>query len=94
MKLSGADCGMTHITDEEIRQDAKKRTPNAVGVNDNTVYGCAPASDFEKSIWEDVEILRSTEVLAGVDIRGFAMDTETGFVSELTDGGKLAKGKI
>ena len=86
-----ADCGITHITDEDIRQDAMKRTPNARGVNEHVAYGCIPASEFEKTIQEDVEILRSADVLAGVDVRGFAMETETGFVAELKSSGGIAK---
>ena len=75
---------MTHLTEDGIRQDAKTRTPEAVEEIDATkVYGCFSAADFEKTIKTDVETLRSSKVLAGVEIRGLALDTETGLVREL-----------
>ena len=46
-------------------------------------YGCFAAADFEKTIKIDVEALKRSKVLAGVDIRGLALDTETGLVREL-----------
>ena len=70
-----SDCGATHLTDDGVRKDAKARTPDAVGTIDATEsYGCFDAADFEKTIKIDVETLRSSEVLAGVDVRGFALD--------------------
>ncbi len=75
---------MTHLTDDGIRKDAKTRTPDAADIVDSTEsYGCFDAEDFEKTIKIDVETLRSSKVLAGVDIRGFALDTFTGLVKEL-----------
>lgn len=79
-----ADCGMTHLTDEGIRQEAKSRTPDATKeINATKSYGCFDESDFEKAIRDDVTTLRQSKVLAGVDIRGLAMDTVTGVVTEL-----------
>lgn len=78
------DCGATHLTEEGIRKDAKVRTPDAAETVDATDrYGCFAAADFEKTIKIDVETLRSSKVLAGVDVRGLALDTETGLVREL-----------
>lgn len=78
------DCGMTHLTDDGIRKDAKARTPDAADEVDATEsYGCIDAADFEETIKVDVEALRSSKVLAGVEIRGLALDTETGLVREL-----------
>ena len=75
---------MTHLTDDGIRKDAKTRTPEAVEEIDAIKsYGCFDAADFEKTIRVDVETLRSSKVLGGVEIRGMALDTETGLVREL-----------
>lgn len=35
-ETSFADCGMTHLTDEGIREDAKTRTPDAAKEIDAT----------------------------------------------------------
>ena len=79
-----ADCGVTHLTDDQIRSEAKARTPDAAGEIDATEsYGCIDVADFEKAIKVDVEVLRGSKVLAGVEIRGLALDTETGLVREL-----------
>ena len=81
----GIDCGKTHIIEEELREDAKKRTPEAASeIDAYPSFRVGPASDFEKMIKEDVQILRSTSALAGVEIRGFGMDTATGLITELT----------
>lgn len=75
---------MTHLTEDGIRKDAKARTPDAAETVDATgSYGCFDAADFEKTIKIDVETLRDSKVLAGMDIRGLALDTETGLVREL-----------
>lgn len=78
------DCGITHLTDDGIRNDAKTRTPDAAEEIDAMgSFGCFGAADFEKMIKVDVEVLRKAKVLAGVEIRGLALDTETGLVREL-----------
>lgn len=77
---------MTHLTDEGIRQDAKARTPDAAAEIDAIEsYGCFDAADFEKTILDDVRTLRQAKVLAGMDIRGLALDTYTGIVTELKE---------
>lgn len=75
---------MTHLTEEGLRHDAKTRTPDAAAEVDAVEsYGCFDAADFEKTIKEDVLTLRRAKVLAGVDVRGFALDTVTGIVTEV-----------
>ena len=75
---------MTHLTEDGIRKDAKARTPDAADDVDATEsYGCFTAADFEKTIKIDVETLRNSKVLAGMDIRGLALDTESGLVRDL-----------
>lgn len=78
-----SDCGITYLTEDGIREDVKKRTPDAVGDIPDTPYGCLAAADFEKAIQIDVEALRKSKILAGMEIRGLALDTETGLVREL-----------
>ena len=76
---------MTHLSDDGIRRDALERTPDArAEVEATESYGCFSSVDFEKTIGEDVMTLRGAKVLAGVDIRGMALDTESGIVTELT----------
>ena len=75
---------MTHLTEEGVRQEAKARTPDAAPEIDAVEhYGCFDAADFEKTIKEDVLTLRRAKVLAGIDVRGLALDTMTGIVTEL-----------
>lgn len=78
-----SDCGMTHLTEDGIRHDVKKRTPDAAGEIPDEPYGCLAAEDFEKAIKDDVEKLRKSKVLARVEIRGMALETETGVVRQL-----------
>ena len=72
---------MTHLTEDHIRQDVKNRTPDAA--LDIEPYGFWTPAEFEANIKIDVEILRNAKVLAGMDIRGLALDTESGLVRDL-----------
>lgn len=71
------------MTEDGIRNDVKTRTPDAVGEIPETPFGCLKTEDFEKAIRVDVEKLRKSKVLAGMEIRGLALETETGVVREL-----------
>lgn len=83
---TSVDCGITHLTEEEVRQDAKARTPDAAAAIDAVEsYGMINAADFEKTILEDVRTLKQAKVLAGVDVKGFALDTFTGLLAELSE---------
>ena len=77
------DCDVTHLTENGIREDVRKRTPDAVDEILDTPFGFLAAADFEKAIRVDIEALRKSKILAGMKIRGMALDTETGLVSEL-----------
>lgn len=75
---------MTHLTEEGVRKDVQDRTPDAVDdVDTIESYGLFTAADFEKTIKVDVETLRNAKVLGGMDIRGLALDTESGLVRDL-----------
>jgi hypothetical protein len=72
---------MTHLTNEGIKEDMRKR--GIEGDLDNIDPGCFTAEDLRKSIQEDVEILRSSTHLKGAQIRGFVLTTETGLLEEI-----------
>ena len=71
------------MTEADLRADVKRRTPDAAVEETGEPYGCFAAEDFEATIREDVETLRGAKVLAGVQVRGFALETETGVVREV-----------
>ena len=80
------DCGMSHLTEEGLRQGAKARTPDAAADIDSIEsYGTFDPADFEKTILEDVRTLKQAKVLAGIDVKGFALDTFTGVITELSE---------
>lgn len=72
------DCGMTHLTDEGIKSDIKKRTPAEAPRGDAIDFGTFTADDFEDTIRKDVQTLKGEKMLQGMDILGFAFITETG----------------
>ena len=79
------DCGMTHMTDEEIVNDANQRTPGATKEIDALAkakegFGSFKAAEFEETIRKDVSTLREQKVLEGVEIRGLGFDLEDGVV--------------
>ena len=75
---------MTHLTNDQVVNEAKERTPKAVAVIDKIDdYGCFPASDFEETVKKDVLKLRSEAALEGMQILGFTMDLGDGVVRQL-----------
>lgn len=79
------DCGMTHMTNAQIIEDVKKRTPGAANAVNALVgvtggFGCFTEVEFEETIKEDVRILRGEKMLEGVEIRGLAFDIQDGVV--------------
>jgi hypothetical protein len=75
---------MTHLTNVEIVETAKSRTPAAVEEVDSIKdYGCFTKEQFEQTIREDVLQLRAAKALEGMDILGFAMDIDNGVVKPL-----------
>lgn len=73
---------MAHITDDLIKEDAKKRGVES-GELVHVDFGCFAEEDLEKTILEDVETLKKEKVLEGVEIKGYVLSTETGVLSEL-----------
>ena len=75
---------MSHLTEDGIRKDIEARTPDATEAIERTEpFGFWTTAEFEQSIKVDVERLRGAKVLAGMDIRGLAFDTESGLVRDL-----------
>ncbi|KAL6716508.1 hypothetical protein ACLMJK_006075 [Lecanora helva] len=82
----GVYYGMTHLTDDGVRAEAKERTLDAAVEIDAMTFGCALSDAFEALITEDVRRLRAEKVLKGVEIRGMALHTFTGVVREVVVG--------
>ena len=74
---------MTHLTNDGIKEDVKRRNHEHAERADSINFGCFSADDFEKTILEDVDYLKAEPLLEGVEIRGFAFITETGVLKEL-----------
>ncbi|CZT25410.1 uncharacterized protein RCC_11141 [Ramularia collo-cygni] len=78
------DCGVMHLTQRQIVEEAKKRTPQAadriVSLGD---YGCFTEKELEQSIKEDVLKLRAEKALEGVQVIGFTMDLNDGIVRQV-----------
>ena len=70
---------MTHLTDEGMLADIRKRSPAEVAATAEGIdFGCFRADDLEETIKKDVHTLRAEPLLEGIDILGFALDTVTG----------------
>jgi carbonic anhydrase len=72
------DCGMTHLSEEDIKADIKKRTPAEALRGSSMEFGTFGADEFEDTIKKDVETLKNEKLLQGMDVLGFAFITETG----------------
>jgi carbonic anhydrase len=75
------DCGMQWTTDEQVKKGVKERTP---GTDlDHVTFGTWTAEGFEDTIREDVLKLRNDLTFGGIEIRGFALQTDTGKIREI-----------
>ena len=79
-----ADCGITHITEDEIRDFAKSKNPDAAADVEKMDFGLWKKEHFEQSIKEDVLKLRAEKSLDGLEVYGFALETQTGVVREIS----------
>jgi carbonic anhydrase len=82
-ELTLQDCGMTHLTSEGIKDDVRKRDTEGKMDTSHINFGCFPKEDLEKSIHEDVAALKADPLVAGVEVRGFVLTTETGLLREV-----------
>ncbi|KAK7714289.1 hypothetical protein SLS64_004389 [Diaporthe eres] len=72
------DCGAMHATKEEIVDTVAPEGPEAKRAAEEIDYGLFSPDELEKSIRDDVRLLRSAKALAGVNVLGFKLDTFTG----------------
>lgn len=78
------DCGMTHLSQEQIASEAKKRTPHAAAEIDAVGdFGCFTDEEFEDAVKQDVKTLRGVKALNGVQIYGLTFDLDDGIVKQL-----------
>jgi len=75
---------MTHITEDEIRDFAKSKNPDAVVDVEKMDFGLWKKEHLEQSIKEDVLKLRAEKSLNGLEVYGFALETQTGVVREIS----------
>lgn len=78
-----SDCGLTHITDEEIREFAISKNPNAADDVNKIDFGLWREEQLEESVREDVRKLRAEKSLVGLQVYGFTLETFTGVVKEV-----------
>lgn len=69
---------MTHLSNEQIRGDVKKRTPVQVTQADAIEFGTFTTEQLEDVLREDVQALKDEKMLHGMEILGFVFITETG----------------
>jgi carbonic anhydrase len=86
MVVHHTDCGMSHLTEKEIREVAENNTPGVKlpEFKEGEVnYGTFKPEGFEEAIKFDVASLRKEPLLQGVEIYGFAMEIQDGKVRPL-----------
>ncbi|EEA27941.1 conserved hypothetical protein [Talaromyces marneffei ATCC 18224] len=77
------DCGMTHVTEDEIRDYAKSKNPAAAAIVDKIDFGLWKEEHLEDSVRKDVRKLREEKSLDGIEVFGFVLDTQTAVVTEV-----------
>jgi carbonic anhydrase len=73
-----------HITEDEIRDFAKSKNSDAIEDVEKMNFGLWKEEHFEQSIKEDVLKLRAEKSRDGLEIYGFALETQTGIVREIS----------
>lgn len=67
-----------HVTHKEIVDTVAPEGTEAKRAAEEIDYGLFSPDELEKSIRDDVRLLRSAKSLAGVNVLGFKLDTFTG----------------
>lgn len=76
------DCGLTHITDEEIKTKLKKRAPEKARDIEGMRFG--EITDLKKAVSEDMEILKTSPYLSkSLKVLGFLFDIFDGTLEEI-----------
>ena len=78
MVVAHTDCRMTAASDDEVREAMR-----AAGAPDASGLELLTTSDPVATVREDVEVLRSSPYLAGLEVGGFLYDVETGRLSRI-----------
>jgi carbonic anhydrase len=73
------ECGMARFSDAEIRSQVETATGHDAGD-----VAFLAIEDAETAMAGDVALLRSSPLLAGVDVRGYEYDVRTGRLRQLT----------
>ena len=76
---------MSHVSDADIRAGLKKRVPEQrAGEIDDMAFGEIVDGDFERSLKEDVQLVRGSGWFdEGVVVKGCLFDLESGGVREI-----------
>jgi carbonic anhydrase len=74
---------VSHLTDEEIRQFAISKNPDAAADVNKMEFGLWREEQLEETIREDVRKLRAEKSLKGMEVYGFSLETFTGAVTEV-----------
>ncbi|EED23684.1 conserved hypothetical protein [Talaromyces stipitatus ATCC 10500] len=77
------DCGVTHVTDEEIREYAISKNPAAAEIVNKIDFNLWREEHLVESVKEDVRKLRAEKSLDGIEVFGFTLDTQTAVVTEV-----------
>jgi carbonic anhydrase len=77
------DCGVTHVTEQELRDYAKSKNPASAADVDKIEFRLWEKEQLEESVKEDVSILRAEKSLTGLEVYGFVLDTQTGVLKEV-----------
>lgn len=76
---------MAHITEDEVREYAKSKNPDAAAIVDNINYGLWTKEQVEQSVKDDVLKLRTHPTLTGLKAYGFILETETRALREVKE---------
>ena len=84
MVIHHTDCGMSQVTDEEIRQVTKGRVPEKDHEEvDQWKFG--EIKDLKQSVVEDMKVLKDSPFVRDeIVVRGFVFDIEDGTMEEVT----------
>lgn len=72
---------MTHLTDGQIRDDIRQ-----IGADESSLkmeFGCFAAEMMEEIIKKDVQELKDHEILQGVEVTGYVLETESGLLRQV-----------
>ncbi|MCJ1244986.1 hypothetical protein MMC30_002187 [Trapelia coarctata] len=82
--LHHTDCGLTHITDEELRKAVKGKVPRKESEIDNMKFG--EIANLEEAVQTDVKFLKSSPYLKEeLKVHGYIFDLKTGLLQTVVE---------